>query len=102
MAVNPNSMVLRSDNLLAQSVDEDIVILDTEKGVYYGIENIGSRIWQLIVTPISARQICQMLIEDFAVDRETCEHDVLAFLEMLLHRGLIEIHTAGPLTLDEP
>lgn len=56
-------------------------MMSIENGEYYGLDDIGSRIWELIDT----------LLERFDVDRETCERDVLKFLNELDEDKILEV-----------
>lgn len=74
-----------------QDVVEDVVMLDVEKGQYFGAENTGAFIWRLFEQPATVSVACDRLMDEYDVDRETCEEEVLAFLEQLHKAGLIEV-----------
>jgi len=58
-------------------------MMSVENGKYYGLDDIGSRIWELIERPVKVSDLIDTLLERFDVDRETCEIDVLKFLNEL-------------------
>lgn len=84
-----NSLVRWSDNQLAATVDQEIVILSVERGSYYGLDDIGSEIWHQMATPVSVSALCDTLAAKYDADRATIERDVLALLENLVAEGLV-------------
>ena len=58
---------------------------------YYGLDDIGSRIWELIEHPVKVSDLIDTLLERFDVDRETCEIDVLKFLNELNEDRILEV-----------
>jgi hypothetical protein len=66
-------------------------MMSIEKGKYYGMDLIASRIWELIEKPIHVGNMVGILMEEYDVTREDCEKDVLFFLNDLLSEKLVEI-----------
>lgn len=93
MAIALSSIVVQSNDSICTEVDGETVMMSIEKGNYYGMNEIGSRIWQLAAEPINVRQLRQKLLEEFAVDQETCEADLLKFLGKLEEHNLIQVHS---------
>lgn len=86
-----NTVVVRQPDLTFAEVDGDLVILSIQNSKYYGSEIVGRRVWHLIEQPISIAQICETLLNEFEVERATCEADVLAFLVQLVDENLAAI-----------
>ena len=80
---------------LAEDLSSDLggetVILDMSAGVYYGLDGVGTRIWQLIQAPRAVSDICGNLLDEYEVDAERCERAVLTLLGELSRAGLIEV-----------
>ncbi len=92
MKLTLDSTVIRSSKVFSQEIDTDVVILDVNSGEYYGSDIVGKHIWNLIEQPVRVESICDSILNKFqAVDRATCEHDTLAFLEDLHEAKLLEI-----------
>lgn len=66
-------------------------ILNLHSGLYYGLEGVGARIWDLIQEPRTVRQLRDLLTEEYDVEPERCERDLLSLLSRLEAAGLIEI-----------
>jgi hypothetical protein len=84
-----NTVVARREQLVADLGDETMMV--DESGAYIQLDTVGSRIWELLSEPRSVASVCDALESEFAVDRETCERDVLAFLGQMLERKLLRV-----------
>ncbi len=80
-----------NDRAVYRLVDDEAVILDLDKGLYYGLNAVGARIWQLIGANLPASRVCEAIVEEFEVSAEEALADVDAFLESLLSNGLITL-----------
>ena len=83
------TVVRRHPSLLASQVTDDVVLFSAERGMYYGTQAVGGRIWSLIQDETSVSDICERVLAEFSVERENCERDVLQFLEQLETEGLV-------------
>jgi hypothetical protein len=66
------------------------VILGLKTGVYYGINPMGTFIWNLIQEPIKINGIRDHILKEFEVKSDQCERDLVELLEALWANGLIE------------
>ena len=83
--------VLRVSGVLAADVDGETVIMDVEKGLYFGLDAIGSDIWKRLATPISAAELAAELVKDYEAEVAIIEADVSALFKRLIEQGLVEI-----------
>lgn len=88
VAVPRSATVAAAGDVLATSFDEELVLLNLNNGVYYGLEGVGSRIWALIQQPTSVADIRDTIAAEYEVDPEVCETDLRALLGELVNRGL--------------
>ncbi len=86
-----DSFVVRSDDFITSTVDDELVMMSLEKGIYYGLDAIGSLIWEHIAEPISISALCQKLTDQYEVDSAQCQEDVLAFLNEMLNENMIHV-----------
>jgi hypothetical protein len=86
-----DTIVSQAAGLVAADMDGEKVMLNIEKGKYYGLDVIGSRIWELLEKPRVVRELLSLLLKEFDVEDETCQHDVLVFLSKLYDMGLVDI-----------
>ena len=69
----------------------EAAILNLKSGVYFGLNTVGASIWKLIQEPKTVKEIWEAILEEFDVEPDRCEHDILEFLQDLSTHGLIEI-----------
>lgn len=86
-----NSTIIRSDAFITSTVDNDLVMMSLEKGNYYGLDKIGSFIWENIAQQTTIGQLCQKLTEHFEVEAAQCQADVLDFLHELIKEDMVQI-----------
>jgi hypothetical protein len=89
--INTTTIIQRIPDILFSEMDEETVLLRIQNGEYYGLDQTGSRIWQLIEKPISFGQIIDTLVAEYNVSRTACENDVVEFLKGLYENKLIRI-----------
>ena len=93
--ISGDTIISVSKELIAGDLlDGEVVILNLKDDIYYGLDPIGGRIWNLIQKPIRFVDILQTLIEEYEIEYKQCNEDVLALLEDMLSKNLIEIHDA--------
>ncbi len=68
-----------------------MVTMSIENGMYYGMNAVASRIWELIPEPKSISEVCDTLLDEYQVDPEQCEKEVLALVSQLNDEGLIVV-----------
>jgi len=86
-----SSIVSQSREPVAADVDQTVVMMSIARGNYYSVDGVGARIWKLLQTPRSVAALCEVLVEEYAVEPEQCRADVLAFLARLRDEGLVEV-----------
>lgn len=88
-------MVSRSRKLHVSSsvthaeLDDEVVLLDTQSGMYFSVDGVGTRIWELLRTGMTEEHIVQRIVREYAVEPDMARADVADFLNMLAERGLI-------------
>ena len=88
---NNTLITISEDQITSDLLDGDVVILNMKDDVYYGLDDVGGRIWSLIQNPITFDEIVQHLLEEYDVEYQECASDVRGLLEDMLTRGLIEV-----------
>ena len=89
-----DSIVVASTNQISSDLGEEVVILNLKDGVYHGLDSVGARIWKLLQDSKTVEDILNILLEEYDVELERCERDLLALLEKLGQEGLIEVKDA--------
>ena len=85
------SVIARRGEPFTAAVDGDLVMLDPDRGLYFGLDRVGHRIWELLETPQPVGDLCAALEREFDVSPDMCRSDVLAFVERLSDAELVEV-----------
>ena len=78
--------------MVSGNMDGEIVMLSLQRGEYFGLDKVGSRIWELIEQSITVDNIKKVLLDEYEVDVLTCEKDLIEFLEDLESKGLLIVN----------
>lgn len=88
--LSPDTTVVAVPDQVSTNLEDEAVILHLKDGVYYGLNPVGARIWQLIQEPRTIKEIIETILEEYEVDPRRCEQDLLNLLRELAARQLIE------------
>jgi hypothetical protein len=88
-----SSTVVAVKDVLGCELKDEAIILDLKSGVYYGLDSMGAHLWELIQSPILVREVRDLILEEYDVEREQCERDLCLFFQEMAVNGLVEIRT---------
>ena len=91
-----SDIVKRNDEMLFTEIDDSIVMMDVDKGLYYELDAVGVRVWMLIETGRPVAEVCDALIAEYDVEPDVCRRDVLAFIEKIAGLGIVRARPAAP------
>jgi hypothetical protein len=89
MEINKDQKFTISPEVLFQDVSGEMVLLDLASETYFGLDEIGARIWQLLKEGSTVGEAIQTLLGEYEVDRATLESDVGELLFELSEAGLL-------------
>ena len=89
MEIGKNECFSIPEDVLFQDVNDEVVLLDLASEHYFGLDEVGARIWMLLKEQKAAGQIVEELLQEYEVDRADLESDVHELLAQLLEAGLI-------------
>ena len=89
-------VVCAAPNQVSSRVGDEVAVLGLDKAVYYGLNPVGARIWELIQKPVRLDQVAALVFAEYDVDRETARRDLMELVEQLLAEGLIERRNENP------
>lgn len=72
-------------------VDEDAILLNTRTNQYFAMQDVSSRLWQLLRDGKGLREACKILQTEYAADASEVEKDVLELVHDLMENGLVEL-----------
>jgi hypothetical protein len=89
--ISTSSIVVASQDQVSSDLAGETVLLSMQSAMYYGLDEVASRIWELVREPIRVSEVRDAITREYDVELERCEADVLAFLRELAAKGLIEV-----------
>jgi len=89
--ISDRSVVVAAKDQVSCDLAGEAAILNIKNGVYYGLDSVGARIWNLVQEPRAVIDIQDAITNEYDVERERCARDLVDLLEKLLAEGLIEV-----------
>ena len=94
--MNLKQSVTLSEDALFQEVTGETVILDMASETYFGLDAVGTRIWQLMQEKGSLQTVFDALLLEYEVEADTLESDFADLLASLEDAGLIALAAEQP------
>ena len=89
--ISDRSVVVAAKDQVSCDLAGEAAILNIKNGVYYGLDPVGARIWNLMQEPRAVAEIQTAITDEYDVEPERCARDLVGLLEKLLAEGLIEV-----------
>lgn len=67
------------------------VVLSLKNSLYYALDPVGARIWELLQEPRTVASIRDILLDEYDVEAARCEGDLIKLLTELDTQGLLEV-----------
>lgn len=90
--LNIDSVVVQNRDIDVSDLNNEKVMMNIDKGQYFSLNSLGSRIWELIDSPKKISDVIHTLLEEFEVSEEECIESVTEFLNTLHHVELIDVN----------
>ena len=89
--ISERSTIVVTKDQVSADLSGEAAILNLKTSTYFGLNTVGASIWKLVREPKTVSQIRDAIIQEYDVEPERCEHDILELLQELSKHGLIEI-----------
>ena len=83
--------IVISNDALSQEVNGETVILDLQSESYFGLDEVGTRVWQLLQEEGDVQKTIDQMLKEFDVKPERLTADVNELLRKLIDNGLVVI-----------
>lgn len=93
--VSLDSNVYVGPDVVFRELDGEAVVLNLGTGLYYGLNDTGTRMWQLLEAHRGVRRVFDALRDEFEVSDDRLRDDLLALLEQLRDKGLVDVTPAA-------
>lgn len=89
--IQENAKITLSEQQVSCEFEDSRVILNFEDGMYYELDSVGARLWDLIQEPRTFREVHRILLEEYDVDEERCRSDLESLFCDMASQGLVMI-----------
>lgn len=86
---NPTQVFAVSPAVVFRQLEDGAVLLDLESGVYFGLDEVGTRVWTLLLERGTPAAVCDAMLGEFEVEPEVLAGDVLRLVGELQQNGLV-------------
>ena len=77
---------------IASKVAGETVILNHNKGAYYGLDEVGVVVWDTLEKgPQTIDELCEAVVEEYDIEETKCKSDIEDLLNDLISERLVEI-----------
>ena len=78
-------------HVLVRFLDRESVLLNLETEQYFGLDETGTRMWQIVTAAPNIDQAYQELLAEFDVDPELLRSNLIELLGRLVDSGLLQV-----------
>ncbi len=93
--LTPLTRVVAGRGQLSANLSGEAVILGLKDSVYYGLDGVGARIWELVQQPETLEVVADAISREFDVERDRAMHDLIDLTKVLVKRGLLDVVSDG-------
>ncbi len=90
-SLSAHTVIVASSQQVSCPLGDESAILNLKNSVYYGMNAVGARVWNLLQQPRSVSDLRDVLLDEYEVEKELCERDLIALLQKMHSEGLIEV-----------
>ena len=91
MQISFSDRVRIPDDVLISRLQEESVILNLDSERYFGLDDVGTRILSVLTNSDSIEAAYESLLGEYDVDRVVLREDLLALIESLLQKGIVQV-----------
>ncbi len=89
--ISDGSTLVATQNQVSSELGKEFVILNLNSGAYFGLEDVGARVWSLLQEPRTLSAIQKTIVDEYAVDPQQCNQDLRTLVGKLIEAGLVEV-----------
>lgn len=89
--ISLNDSIAIRDEVVFREVGGETVLLNLKTGTYFGLDPVGTRVWQLLAQHGSLAQVLEVMLGEYDIDPERLERDMLGLCRQLCANGLGEL-----------
>jgi hypothetical protein len=82
-----------SSEVVTQEIAGETVVLDLNSESYFGLDQIGTRLWQLLQQQKNLQGITEIMLNEYDVEEKQLQNDLQKLVSELVDEGLILLNT---------
>ncbi|MCB9103885.1 MAG: PqqD family protein [Anaerolineales bacterium] len=86
-----DTRVVAPPDVLIRELDGEAVLLNLASESYFGLDEVGARMWQVLTTSESIEAAYDQLLAEYDVEPERLRQDVLDLVDQLAAHGLVDL-----------
>lgn len=79
----------RNSKAISGRLHDEIVMMDLDQGKYFSLNPVATRIWDLLEKPVTVDELCDLLMDEYDVEKEQCHAEVSEHLNEMARIGLV-------------
>lgn len=83
--------VTPAEKTLFQDLEDESILLDLESEYYFSLDDVGTRIWQLLSEHPDTETVLALMLDEYDVDEATLRQDMAVLIEKLVDAGLVTV-----------
>jgi len=83
---------IRKTDAISGRLQDELVIMDMDKGKYFAFNPVATRIWDILEKPITIDDLCKLLMDEYKVEEEQCRNEVTEVINELVKLGVVLKH----------
>ena len=80
-----------ANHVLFRQLDNEAILLNLETGQYYGLNEVGSQLWQQLTANPNLNQATAAILAQYEVGQDQLAQDIAQWLVELTNAGLLEL-----------
>jgi hypothetical protein len=86
-----NATAIVSEDVLSQEINGETVLLDLKSEAYFGLDEVGTRFWQLLHSESSLGSVFDILLSEYNVAPPVLSEDLSVLITQLREAGLLDL-----------
>jgi len=87
MGVSFDMRVTASADVVTRRLDDELVLLNLESENYFGLDEVGTRMWEVVTSSPNVEDAFEQLLSEYDVDAERLRDDLEQLLSRLVEAG---------------
>ncbi len=80
---------IKNNKTISGRLHDELVMMDLDKGKYFSLNPVATRIWDILEQPLTIDELCDLLKDEYEVETARCQQDVKTHLAEMLKLGLV-------------